>query len=423
MLNLQFVGVVCGPFWNHSVSFAQPLVNFGLPSWKNNPDRVPPDPVKHPFHFKTLEHPSVCPLEIIDKPNKCIYSGFKTNILYQACQKNVRDSKRGALVDRGANGGLAGSDVRVITVSICEVDVQGIDNHQLTNIPIVTAAGVVETQKGPIVLILNQYAHVKHGKTIHSSAQMEANGVEVDDRAIPKGGHQRIIAQGGYVIPLQVRSGLVYMDMRPPTDEELAIPSKGGLPQVIVTSDLDWHPSSVDFEHDAEQWFDAMQELPDLDHDLPFDDYGEYLHGHELEATYLNTFQSNNTVQSQAQARTIDPSPTDFEALQPKFGWLPIDVIRDTFAITTQFYRTRASTHLKKHIRSPYPACNVHRRQEAIATDTVYSDTPAIDDGSKVTQIFVGTTSLVTDIYGMKTAKQFVNTLQDVIRTRGAQLN
>ena len=111
------------------------------------------------------------------------------------------DSKQRVLVDRGANGGLADSDVRVITVSSREVDVQGIDNHQLTNIPIVTAASVVETQKGPIVLILNQYAHVKHGKTIHSSAQMEANGVEVDDRAIPNGGHQRIITQGGYVIP------------------------------------------------------------------------------------------------------------------------------------------------------------------------------------------------------------------------------
>ena len=61
----------------------------------------------------------------------------------------------------------------------------------------------------------------------------------------------------------------------------------------------------------------------------------------------------------------------------------------------------------------------MHHRQEPIATDTVYSDTPAIDDGSKVAQIFVGTTSLVTDVYGMKTPKQFVNTLQDVIRTRG----
>ena len=93
------------------------------------------------------------------------------------------------------------------------MDVQGIDNHQLTNIPIVTAAGIVETQKGPITLIMNQYAHVKHGKTIHSSAQWEVNGILVDDRAVPNSGHQQIITQGGYVIPLQVHNGLVYMDM------------------------------------------------------------------------------------------------------------------------------------------------------------------------------------------------------------------
>ena len=78
------------------------------------------------------------------------------------------------------------------------------------------------------------------------------------------------------------------------------------------------------------------------------------------------------------------------------------------------------STVLKKHFKSPYPACNVQRRQEAIATDTVYLDTPAIDDGSKVAQIFVGTESLVMDVFGIKTEKQFINTLQDVRRTRGA---
>ena len=295
--------------------------------------------------------------------------------------------------------------MRAIHIAGREVDVQGIDNHQLTNIPIVTAAGVVETQKGPITLILNQYAHIKHGKTIHSSGQMEANGVTVDDRAVSNGGHQRIITQGGYVIPLQVRNGLVYMDMRPPTDAELAIPSDGGLPQVIMTSDLDWHPSSIDFEHDTEQWFDTMEELPDLDHHIPFDDYGEYLHGHELEATLSNVFQAQLSIGSQVTPRQVDTSRIDFSTLQSKFGWLPIDVIRNTFSNTTQFYRTPASSHLKKHFRSPYPACNIHRRQEPIATDTVYSDTPAIDDGSKVAQIFVGTTSLVTDVYGMKTPK------------------
>ena len=78
------------------------------------------------------------------------------------------------------------------------------------------------------------------------------------------------------------------------------------------------------------------------------------------------------------------------------------------------------STLLKKHYKSPFPALNVHRRDEAVATDTVYSDTPAIDDGSTSAQFFCGMKSLVTDIYGMKTDKQFVNTLEDNICERGA---
>ena len=76
--------------------------------------------------------------------------------------------------------------------------------------------------------------------------------------------------------------------------------------------------------------------------------------------------------------------------------------------------------HLKKTYRSPFPALNVHRRNEAVATDTVFSDTPAIDNGATMAQIYVGRESLVTDVFGIKTEKQFVNTLLDEIRKRGA---
>ena len=76
--------------------------------------------------------------------------------------------------------------------------------------------------------------------------------------------------------------------------------------------------------------------------------------------------------------------------------------------------------HLKKTYRSPFPALNVHRRNEAVATDTVFSDTPAVDNESTMAQIYVGRESLVTDVFGIKTEKQFVNTLLDEIQTRGA---
>jgi hypothetical protein len=64
--------------------------------------------------------------------------------------------------------------------------------------------------------------------------------------------------------------------------------------------------------------------------------------------------------------------------------------------------------------------CNVKRRNEPVATDTVFSDTTAVDSGVTAAQIFVGHESLVADAYGLKTDKEFGTTLEDNIRKRGA---
>ena len=63
---------------------------------------------------------------------------------------------------------------------------------------------------------------------------------------------------------------------------------------------------------------------------------------------------------------------------------------------------------------------NVPRRHEPVATDNIFSDTPVVDSGVKQAQVFVGRDSLVADVYPMKSGKQFVNTLEDNIRRRGA---
>jgi hypothetical protein len=81
------------------------------------------------------------------------------------------------------------------------------------------------------------------------------------------------------------------------------------------------------------------------------------------------------------------------------------------------------STVLKKHYKKPFPALNVHCREEALATNTVYSDVYAVDSGVTIAQLFVGLTSTVCDVYPLKTEKAFVNTLQDVIQRCGAPSN
>ena len=365
------------------------------------------------------------------KPAHCIYNAISTptyrlNTATTTYSVSAHDSARkvGALVDRGANGGIAGNDVRIIATTDRSVDVQGVSNHQVTDIPIVTCGAVVNTHRGDAILIMNQYARVRNGKTIHSCVQLEAHKHIVDDKSIAVGGKQRIITPDGYAIPLHVRDGLVYMDMQPYTNEQFDT-----LPHIIMTSDLPWDPTVFDGSNDNEEWFDAVSDLDHIADDAPFDEYGEYRHTHELEAMRAELSQSNNidkyfinSVETllDVNERTVNQRQVDCDKYRARFGWLPDDVITDTFRNTTQFYPSVPPNHLRKRYKSPYPACNIPRREEPLATDTVYSDTPAIDNGCKVAQIFVGTKSMVTDVFGMKTEKQFVNTLQDIIRTRGA---
>ena len=69
---------------------------------------------------------------------------------------------------------------------------------------------------------------------------------------------------------------------------------------------------------------------------------------------------------------------------------------------------------MRKHFKSRFPAFNIPRRSEEVATDTIFSDTPAIDSGVTMAQISVGKRTLVTDVYPLKSQKQLN------IRFRGA---
>jgi hypothetical protein len=81
------------------------------------------------------------------------------HVLNHTRQKDI------SLVDRGANGGIAGNDVKQSsTCSDKTVKIMGIDNHQLTSIPIITAGRVSKSHVGPVILIFNQYAHHSKGK-------------------------------------------------------------------------------------------------------------------------------------------------------------------------------------------------------------------------------------------------------------------
>ena len=273
--------------------------------------------------------------------------------------------KRGALVDRGANGGLVGNDVRIMCTNDREVDVSGIDNHQMTNLRIVTAGGIVSTQRGEVLLVMHQYAHVPQGKTIHSAIQLESFGNKVDDRSLKlKQGSQTITTLDGYVIPLNFINGLPYMPIRPYTDTERAT-----LPHVILTSDIEWDPSLSDqILTDDETWFDAVADHGDGYIFEPFDETGHYRnHSHTISVeTNWHDMHEHLIVEEidpaiTVQANVLKPSSRNFGDYTNYFLQSSIDTIKRTFAATTQYARSGWITgHIYDTHKAPFPALNVH---------------------------------------------------------------
>ena len=78
----------------------------------------------------------------------------------QVCQRYLfqhANHTNQQLVDHGANGGLAGLDMRVIHKTHRKINIQGIDNHEVTGLDVVTAATLLNTSQGKVIGIFNEY--------------------------------------------------------------------------------------------------------------------------------------------------------------------------------------------------------------------------------------------------------------------------
>jgi len=81
---------------------------------------------------------------------------------------------------------------------------------------------------------------------------------------------------------------------------------------------------------------------------------------------------------------------------------VPVKKIRKTFAAVTQ--NAASVVHGPKAnqtLKSPNPALNIRQRKEAVATDSLFADVPAVDTpGCAGAQMFLGRSSLLTDCCG-----------------------
>ena len=363
-----------------------------------------------------------CPQDSTMTPERSINHHFTYHIA-QASQ-----AQHGSLVDRGASGGFAGSDVRILSRSSRKCTVTGIDSHELQGLDVVQCAALVETNHGIVNLIMNEYACYGKGHTIHSSGQVEGFKNSVDDRSVQVGGKQRICTIDGYSMPLTCRGGLMYLSiLGKPTDKDLE-----RYPAVHLTGPHEWDPSVLDYTHpsaDGEPpWSNDSDERSAFDPN--FDECGDYTQRAIQTLSILDDSSSTLTpcppfMANQHEFRTyqhaVNHEAPDYEKFRPYFGWVNVDTVQKTMEQSTQWGVSLPNTFpMKKHLKSRNPALNIPRRHEAVATDTVFSDTPAVDSGVKQAQVFVGRDTLVADAYPMKNGKQFVNTLEDNIRRRGA---
>jgi len=365
----------------------------------------------------------------------------------------------------GGDGRIDGEWVRISYRTDRRVNVEGIDNRQIAEMPIATVGGGVNTQNGEVIAIFHQYAYTGKGASIHSSPQLEWYRNKVSDRSIKVGGLQRIETADGYVIPIDFKNALPRLTLRPYTDKEWDM-----LPHVIMTSELEWDPTVLDHTlTDNDNWYDCVEDIDQAPYSTIFYQFGNYkeqvsvqFHTSTLATSptelidYL-VYRTHFTTQPEKHKvpwhaydteivlpdaapnidyellRTTCPekhkvdrpetpkiAPRDiqqgqpkFNLLRPSFGWLRTDTIAKTFENSTQYARIPFSTTLKKHFKSPNPALNVPRRNEDVATDYIYSNTPAIDNGSTGAQLFFGQSTHVTTAYGCKTDGDFATTLAD----------
>ena len=313
------------------------------------------------------------------------------------------------LVDHGANEGLAGPDMRGIHRTYRKIKIQDIDNHEVADLDVVTAATLLNTPQGKVIGIFNEYAYLWKGSSIHSSGQLEWLQTNVDETSVKVGGTQLINTLDGYPVPLLIKDGLAYAtSLGKPTDQDMDT-----YPHVFITSPDEWDHSQVPDQPFGDPMFDAYGDfnqpiIANLNTllDAPPGDCGS--------CTEISSFFTANLHQS-------SPKEPDWNTQRPFLAWTSPSSIKDTFNVTTR-HGTAPNTqdYIQNHFKPRNPVFSIPRCSEAVATDTIFSDTPAVDDGSTMSQFFCGRDTLVCDAYGIKSTKQFINTLSDNIRKRGA---
>ena len=143
--------------------------------------------------------------------------------------------------------------------------------------------------------------------------------------------------------------------------------------------------------------FEDKNEVDDIDekYDKRITTHGDIIHPDAMDDQYDDHYHtpSDQTISHLAYHSKVKVKDHDYEALKHNLEG------------TTQMFRNMYCMPLHKHFKSRFPAANVPRRNKAVATDTIYANTPAHKRGVCMAQIFVGRRTTVADVYPLNKQK------------------
>jgi hypothetical protein len=233
---------------------------------------------------------------------------------------------------------------------------------------------------------------------------LEWNGVDIDDKSARVGGKQLLVTFDGFSIPINIRSGLPYINMCPHTDQEWE-----ELPHILLTEDANSDPMHMDHKQgDDPAWYEQQDDPPllnsnfnlcgdyrhhivyksnlasktytptgwilvhedDVFFDTPGDEAFVDAHSNKHNDTDVdievatdhcefwanvhryvcsaNTDPDADTHPSHHRPHKVSEAPHDYDARHSRFAWLPTDIIKKTFEVTTQYARMPLNTILCK---------------------------------------------------------------------------
>ena len=158
------------------------------------------------------------------------------------------------------------------------------------------------------------------------------------------------------------------------------------LPLVLLTGPHEWEPYVLDYTHPATAGDPTWAPDPSQsnEHDPRIDELDDFK-GRVHHTLAHPPDRSNMDHHKHA----IKTQHIDFEKPRPYFGCVNKHTIEKTFHKTTQWAVVSTRYPMRKHFKSIFPAFNIPRRSEKVATDTIFSDTPAIDSGITMAQILL----------------------------------